>query len=300
MTIEGYNADMDTDLLKTIIAADAQPAPRKWRVKRSTIIRSKPVVGRQLGNCPTGYVFISNWIVMGWIAVDGQNNRWIKTADIEEVFDVIIPDPQPEPAGDYYRLLHDFELPDLYRKDMRSGVPETVRFAHEGNGNIKFTKELQEAMYELNSPLEDRLFSKLFDTWNRIGEKFSEVKRNYITGECMSGEYPKYPFELSFGGNTIRARRVLNWAGGMGIAKGTVVIECDTLNPNNLPDLPSLIGTPYIHHMTTVVNKNVNPFPYRGGRDGLPCYTAFMSPVTLYIEAGRCVKVDRVVRPYAP
>lgn len=249
----------------------------KWRVKYRTLARRRPVDGVQLGYVKD-LVFYSNWIKDGWISVTPM--KWV-VATACEVVNELPPVEPPVMCTDLYRLRTDAELPrNLLKKD-RSGVPQTARFIHYGNGSIKYTDDLIAWMLKLNKGMTRKTFENISDSWNRQNEKFRDGER-------------KYPFEIGFAGNIHRVRNRIEWAGGLNINPGTVMLELDSLHPDFLPDPEVLLNDekyfPYQIMLNMVINTAKGKITGRMPGSLLP-RTALISPVVLWIEEARCVPV---------
>jgi hypothetical protein len=268
--------EIDKHFRDIMQASDLQ---RKWRVKVRTLARRKPVNGIMLGYVKD-LVFYSNWLKDGWISI--TPTRWVVASACEEIADDEVP-PEPPPATNLFYLLGDRELPAGLAKK-RDRVPQTVRFIHYWNGNIRYTDDLIEWMLALNPSMSRSTWEGMSDAWNRSGEKFRDGER-------------KYPFEVGFACNTHLVKRRLVWAGGLGVKPGTLMLELDTLHPDFLPDPESIIGSRYAIHLNTVAGEYVNPF---SGRTFPPRLSALVSPVPLYIEAARCRAVGVAPNPYKP
>ena len=190
----------------------------------------------------------------------------------------------------YYWLLPDDLLPTEYRKERPvDGCPQTVKLiSSAGASTISMTEKIQRWLFGLNTGVSANKFVDLFDTWNVVGKIRDSA--NYITGERLDHDLPKYPIELTFAGNVVTGKEV-EWAGGLGIPKGKKMLLLDTIHTDNLPVVPNK------QHMT-IIKRNVvdgrqviNPFQYNGGRNGKPCYTALLSNSPLYIEMDRVRKI---------
>jgi hypothetical protein len=207
-------------------------------------------------------------------------------------------------------LLHDLELPEELRKQRpnsdEQGAPETVKLIVIGNSTTPFTKDLQQAVYLQNPGLLPESFDDIIKTWQpgtdgKIGEN------NYITNPNYSGELPKLPLDILFGGTIIKVIRESSWIGGFGVPVGTKMLELLALDIDKIPDvLPYKGNEHFIVDLVTVKGDKVNPFVQNGGgkNGGRPCRTIFMKTQSsrIFIEKARARKLEslHLPNPYRP
>jgi len=212
---------------------------------------------------------------------------------------------RPNVDGLWY-LLPDDLLPTEYRKPRPNdtqGWPQTVN-ATTVRETIPMTEKIQRWLFALNAGLPVGNFADTFDTWN-TGSKVRD-SANFITGERLDRDLPKYPTNLLFGCNVVKQKRLFAWPGGSGISVGTSVIEIETIDPNYLPFISYKTYPWLVQHLTIIHpsiyddRQRVNPFPQNGGRNGNPCYTGILATEPIYIEAARCRKVSAIPSVYNP
>mgnify|MGYP001610093899 CR=1 FL=1 len=197
-------------------------------------------------------------------------------------------------------LLPDDLLPLQYQKprpNETQGWPQTVNITT-ARETIPMTEAIQRWLYALNPGLPASSFADIFDTWN-TGSKIRD-NANFITGERLNGELPKYPCNLLMGCNVVMQKDIV-------IRNGIEFIEIETVNPKNLPDIISLPiwlkqHLTIIHPALYAGRKKVNPFDHNGGgrNGGKPCYTALLAAEPVYIESARCREVATIPNPYNP
>lgn len=206
-------------------------------------------------------------------------------------------------------ILPDDLLPPQYAP-VRSNVPLTCQYRPQRT--IRFTSELQNFIFNLNrSDDEERdrgVFQAYRDTWNTAAGKIRD-HYNAITGEGDIGNLPALELNIGMAGNVVSGIPMIS-DGTMDIPMGTPVLQIETLHPDRLPVNMKYAGNEhFIHHQTIITGGIVgdqrqrNPFPQMGGRANhpyLPCLTALISPVPLYIEMAKLREVDIIPNPYNP
>lgn len=179
----------------------------------------------------------------------------------------------------FVRLLADNELPEALRKrDLEDTAPMTVQLLTDKQ-TVNFTEAMQRFIYGLNPGLIPSRFEHIIDTWNVTG-KVRDC-RNYITGERLDADLPKYHSYLSMGNNIHKVK------GEPFYLSGVLVYELERIDiskpmPLSIPDYLKI-------HLVIWAAGRVIEFPQR---DGMPCYAALMSAAPLYIDARRVVVVE--------
>jgi hypothetical protein len=191
----------------------------------------------------------------------------------------------------YIRTLPDDRVPAKLRNNRPNdtqGWPQTVPLIT-AREMIPMTEQVQRWLYAINPGLPAGSFAAMFDTWN-TGSKVRDGA-NFITGERLDGDLPKYPAKLTMGCNVYKVKDYV---------ASTDLYEIYSVDVNALPD-PSALPVHLMTHLTIYKGGYVNPFDYNGGRnDGRPCYTAPLSVAPLYIDAGRVEIVTDIPNPYNP
>lgn len=213
-----------------------------------------------------------------------------------------------QPARRLWWILPDDLLPAQYAP-VRSNVPMTCQYRPQKT--IPFTDKLQNFIFNLNrsdNEARDRsVFQAYRDTWNTVGKVRDHY--NAITGEGDPNDLPTLELNIGMAGNVVSGIPMTS-DGSMGIPSGTPVLQIETLNPDNLPTSISYVGNEHlIHHQTIIIGtmyggqRKRNPFIQMGGRaiePYLPCLTALISTVPLYIEMYKLKEVLDIPNPYNP
>jgi len=218
-----------------------------------------------------------------YVAVNHNGNEYIKT-DTN-------PAPEPPLSGRrLFRVLHDQEMGDLWRV----GMPEVMIFSDADV--VKATKEIQEMMYALfehGTPdfTKDWRINR-FESVYRSGRAFMNGKgmdqnANYITGERLDGELPKFDKARVCGGATISGEVIGN------------MLKVETLR--DAVPLDYLLERPWLYFEAVASGNNITPFPQVIDIENDiygKAYIPLISKGDVYFPLSELEEVSEIADPY--
>ena len=197
----------------------------------------------------------------------------------------------------YYRVRPDDEMPFYNRPaGTASGWPMVFRL--EPYQGTKLYSALQWFWFRLNLSSDTNKNVQAWNAYTADGVAFNNGSwgvnkcKNYITSERLGISYA-YPQmgRLICGGNVITGIETTLTKRQGALLKGTKVLKVTTIDVRKpLPAGITYLTHPHLIHHATIIRpeieangqKRVNPFPFLGGREGLPIYYPLWSDGDVY------------------
>ncbi len=310
-----------------------QPQAKPYEVITDARVRATPggeVVGGVMERSTVWGVTQGDWLNLA---------GYVHMSLLAEPGAAPVPEPEPLPEGEFYRVRHDQEMasyafrPRQFQPDWNGnldGIPETVRIQVEGTEAVLMDRRTQEFMFEAlkreaPSDMSEADLEHVF-TWlygaheafnNNVGfasKAKDERRANFITGDDEDAPLPKLLPPVVTGGKIVRRIGTETR-----MIAGELHIQVETLKAGSLPDLAvDNIRTMPWHWIpaTTVTVISVatnerdregkqgpwrcNPFPQlKGGTVPVPHIT---NAGYCWVAVSRLVRVDNPFRasPYVP